>query len=182
MRFDGPGGAVAASMIVDDISAVVLPETPLVPGAWTLTIEPQNPDAETRVVAFELLAEVDDIPPVIAAASATVRTVGDFFTDPDGCGGGRHDELVVSVRLDENEAAAMAMLVDQGAVGVFFGAEADIITGPDVEQVDVVAIDFAGNVSEPVTVTVEAAHGCSSSSMPVAVPLALGLLWRRRRR
>jgi uncharacterized protein (TIGR03382 family) len=180
MTFDGPGGPVEASVVVDDISAVVVPAVPLTPGAWTLTIEPDAGSADARVVAFELLDEVDDTPPVIDAASAEVRTVGDFFADPDGCGGGRHDELAVSVRVVDDDTAAIAMMVGTSSLGVVGGAEAEMIGTADVESVDVVVIDFAGNRSEPVTV--EVARGCSSSSMPLALPLALGLAVRRRRR
>ena len=53
-------------------------------------------------------------------------------------------------------------------------------TRPSPGKTNCLVLDFAGNVSE--AVTVEVARGCSSSSMPMAVPLALGLLARRRRR
>jgi uncharacterized protein (TIGR03382 family) len=183
MTFDGAGGPIAAAAFVDEISALIVPATPLTPGAWTLTIEPNATSDEPRVVSFSVVEAVDNTPPVIDDARAAIRTVGDLFADPDSCSGGQHKQLDVGATAANNDTPALVMVVGESERGVFHGADAAVsfsITNDAVETVDVVIIDFAGNVSEPVTV--EVAGGCSSSSMPLTLPLALGLLARRRRR
>lgn len=186
VRLTRPDGTVVGIAVdQDDLSAFFVVDGLLDPGANVIRIDNGS---EIRALAFDVTDQLDDEPPGTPVASGSHRTEGQLFNDPFSCFPREWPEGVVYINVDSDDAMAFASH-DGEARGSGVTSGDGVINfqvfedgGGDVSY-DVVVRDFAGNVSDPTTVTVWAGceGGCASSS---ALPLALSLLalLRRRRR
>lgn len=182
------GSIVELEVGVDEFGQFLAVDGLLDPGEHALSIVAPEGELPDRIVTFTVSDEIDDDAPDAPLASASRATIGVPFGDSAQCQIDWPTDRV-TVRVTTPEALAF---VDFGAVedrsqrvGVRTNDDTiEIVLGEnrggDIDY-QVVVRDFAGNESEPTTVTVWGGceGGCASSS---SVPMAAVLLALARRR
>lgn len=156
----------------------------LTPGAWVLLA---NGDEASIDVPFEVIDVVDTEPPPPPLVTATSRTGGNSPVDNffGSCGGRDWPTTFTTLSLDgtvdADEIASLQVLPSAKRLTLVDGLT-DVFV--DDGNVQVVAIDFAGNVSDPAPIQQAGGCSCNSNDAPVTFTslIVLGLLSVRRRR
>lgn len=161
------GASIDVTVAADAELAVLEYDAALRPGRWTFQ------GLGGYDVPFDVSDVVDESPPAAPTVSVGAWDEGSLFWYE--CAPIPHRDIEIAVDDD------VAYVLVNGAP-VFRADDNDVVGVYDDEVVswDIVAVDFAGNESDVVTVTAPA--GCASVSMTPLSVFGVALLVRRRRR
>ncbi len=180
-----PDGALVEAVVdSDDITPFLVVDGLLDPGEWSVTIADPAGALPARTVTFTVTDDVDNDAPVAPDATASRATEGSL--DGDSCQPAWPTDVVHIGVAGDDPLAVASRDGERRGVGFLIGADLSIEIHEDEGgevAYDVVVRDFAGNESEPTTVSTWAgcAGGCASSSALPATATLLLLLRRRRR-